>query len=422
MYNLLFATTRGEVFDYPAMDMVGRWGDRWVEPEPAEMIPLPPGATLAMVPHRLPVGIERRTGKFQPLRHNPYGSGSEPAWAVGALLPQGYTRTLLPAFAPPRGDEAALPLLGYTAVGVKDGRYFVAALPTDEDDRWNPHHYHTPELEQKVKERLAAHAGNRILRQLGRCSLEYGCFTAQNIFYRRWEGGLPCSPACNARCLGCISRQPAECCPSPQERISFRPSVQEMLEVALPHLEGAQAAIISCGQGCEGEPLLRAGEIAQVIREVRKATGRGTFNINTNAGHTAGIRLVCQAGVDSLRVSLNSANPEVYHAYYRPRGYTLDDVRSSLRLAASCGVYTSLNLLAFPGVTDREEEAEALFRLVREAGIKMIQVRNLNIDPDFYLRAVPPARGEIMGVPAWLELLAGELPGVTTGNYSRPVR
>ena len=56
---------------------------------------------------------------------------------------------------------------------------------------------------------------NCIITQLAHCALEYSCFTAQNIFYRRYEGGIPVSNACNAACVGCISEQAADCCPSP---------------------------------------------------------------------------------------------------------------------------------------------------------------------------------------------------------------
>jgi len=77
-----------------------------------------------------------------------------------------------------------------------------------------------------VREKAAFYKDNRIIKQLSECALQYQCFTAQNIFYKRWEGGIPVSPVCNARCLGCISLQPAECCPSPQSRIDFTPTIK----------------------------------------------------------------------------------------------------------------------------------------------------------------------------------------------------
>ncbi len=54
-------------------------------------------------------------------------------------------------------------------------------------------------------------------------------------------------------------------------------------------------------------------------------------------------------------------------------------------MARRHGLWTSLNYLVFPGLTDRRDETEALERLARDAKVNMIQTRNLNIDPDWYI-------------------------------------
>ena len=151
--------------------------------------------------------------------------------------------------------------------------------------------------------------GNRIAEHLGNCSLEWHCCTAQNLFYRRWEAGIPASPVCNANCFGCISLQPAECCESPQSRIKFRPTPEEIAEVGIYHLQTAPEGIISFGQGCEGEPSLAADNIAAGIGIIRKATDKGQININTNAGYTEGIRKIVDAGLDTMLRS-QQAGPE----------------------------------------------------------------------------------------------------------------
>ena len=66
------------------------------------------------------------------------------------------------------------------------------------------------ELEATIERRLATDPSNRVLRQVALCSREYGCFTAQNVFFERGEAALPVSPKCNARCVGCISEQDRE--------------------------------------------------------------------------------------------------------------------------------------------------------------------------------------------------------------------
>ena len=139
----------------------------------------------------------------------------------------------------------------------KDNQFYVAAKKTDIDDKWNPKHFNTEDLEARVRALQKKLPDNSIVQQLAHCALNYSCFTAQNIFYARWEGGIPVSPVCNAQCLGCISLQPSECCPSPQTRIARIPKVAEIVELGLHHLNHGPKTIISFGQGCEGEPSLQ---------------------------------------------------------------------------------------------------------------------------------------------------------------------
>ncbi|MEG2212396.1 MAG: radical SAM protein, partial [Clostridiales bacterium] len=242
------------------------------------------------------------------------------------------------------------------------------------------------------------------------------CFTAQNIFYRRWEGGIPASPVCNADCLGCISLQASECCPSPQQRINFTPTAAEMTEIAVAHLQQAEDAIISFGQGCEGEPSLNYPAIAETLRQIRHKTPRGIVNINTNAGHTEAIAALLTAGMDSFRVSIFSPIAAEYAAYHRPCGYELKDVVRSLKLMAQAHRPTALNLLAYPGFTDDQRRLDALIALVREAEIKQIQIRNLNCGPALMRDFVADSWG--MGMRQMIERLKDQLPGVQIGNYT----
>src|SRR5205814_6693270 len=103
--------------------------------------------------------------------------------------------------------------------------------------------------------------------------------------------------------------------------------------------------MISFGQGCEGEPLTRARVIAESIRRMRRATSRGSINVNTNGSLPTNLGLLIDGGLDACRVSLNGAHPPLYEAYYRPVGYGFVDVARSIRLAKRRGVYTALNLL-----------------------------------------------------------------------------
>jgi pyruvate-formate lyase-activating enzyme len=144
----------------------------------------------------------------------------------------------------------------------------------------------------------------------------------------------------------------------------------------------------------------------------------GYININTNAGLSDHMRAIVDAGLDLMRVSTISALDDHYNAYYRPRGYTLANVEKSLKYATEKGVYTSINYLIFPGVTDREEEIEAMIGFAKRTGLKLIQMRNLNIDPEAYLNLIPKAKGEIYGMKTLLEIFREELPDVVIGSYS----
>jgi pyruvate-formate lyase-activating enzyme len=378
---------------------------------PEDLIPLPDGSTLSMLPERLPVGLDTQSGARQTVRAG---------WALAALLPIGYTRTHLPAYAKSE-TSFPLPFFGYSAIAGWRGRIYAAAIQTDDPAHWLPSAFNRRRLERAVRERLAAEPANRVLAHHAHCALDYACPTASNIFLRRWEGAVAVSAGCNARCVGCISKQEEEDLVSPQDRLTFLPTVEEIVAVGVAHLEQAPDAIYSFGQGCEGEPLLQARRIEQAIRAMRAQTDRGVININTNASNPRALQRLYDAGLDSLRASTISARVETYNAYYRPIGYTLDDIKRSLLLARDAGVYTSINLLCFPGLIDCEGEVEALIGFLRETGVRLMQLRNLNIDPEVLWPRTPRPLGAPLGMRALIDTVRREAPEVEIGNFSRPV-
>jgi len=189
------------------------------------------------------------------------------------------------------------------------------------------------------------------------------------------------------------------------------------VEIALPHLEKAEDAIISFGQGCEGEPLMQWRLLERSIRRLREKTDLGTINLNTNGSLPGRVEKLCEAGLDSIRVTLNSSRPALYNRYHRPDGYAFRDIVDSLIRAKERGVYTSVNLLVFPGVTDRDEEVEELIKLIRKTRLDLIQMRNLNIDPDLYLREM--GAGEGMGISKMIDVLKKEFPSLQFGYFNR---
>ena len=418
--RLLLADESGRVFDHPELQAALAWGDEWRVAE-GPLAPLPPGASLAALPGWQPVGFDPEEGRFVVVTELRIGRRLVRPRAVGAVLPPGWTRAALPAarrtlLAP------TLPQWAYTAAAFGPGGMQVAALRTERRRHWDPARFSGPELEPRVRAALARSPDNGILRQLAICARGYRCFTAQNVFYERDEGALPTSNRCNARCVGCISEQPEGGPPASHARIQRAPLWQELAEVGGRHLARARGRVmVSFGQGCEGEPLTRADEIVRSTRAMREATPRGSINLNTNGSLTRELCATLEAGVDAVRVSLNSASAELYEAYYQPQGYGFADVDRSLAAARRAGAYLALNLLTFPGVTDREGEIEALCRLVVRHRVAQIQTRPLAIDPLQYLEVARDrgAGGPPRGLVALLQRLRARAPWLRIGNFSR---
>jgi pyruvate-formate lyase-activating enzyme len=375
-----------------------------------DLLPLPEEATLTHLPGRRPVAID---GDGDPVE-----VGGD--WlAVAAVLPVGHLRTLLPATRREAGARR-LPLFGYTAVVEHDGDLMCAALRTDTFEWWQPANYGRADLPAAVEAARAALPGNRLVDHLAVCALENRCYTAQNTFHRRYEGALPASPACNADCLGCISLQTDGEVPAPQERMRFAPTADELVALADWHLRGDDAAIVSFGQGCEGEALTRDDALVDATRRIRELHPAATIHINTNGSKPHILERLIDAGLNSVRISAISFNDAVFHPYYRPVGYGLDDVIACGELMRARGGQVCLNLLTFPGVTDVAEEIDATAAASRAMGVDQVQWRSLNVDHDWLLEVLPTLPAGI-GMRAAMQRFEDLLPGVDHGNFTRPV-
>ncbi len=399
------------MIDLPEFEMAGMSGRNIIRIDPQECIELPPGSQLFMLPGRNAVGFRRDSGKKTVL---------DDALAVAAFIPPSYTQTLLAAYV--RSDAAPmLPLFSYTAVGWKNGKYYTTAIHVDDAVKHLPTSFEAEKVESLVDAKIRAHPRNRLIAHLGnKCAKEYGCANAKNLFYERWEAPIAVAAACNANCLGCISFQPSDTVPSPQNRLDFTPTVSEIVEVAVPHLEKADDAIVSFGQGCEGEPLLQGRLIETAIREIRKQTSSGVLHINTNGSRPDVLKKLFEAGLDSVRVSTNSFQPELYHRYYRPNNYHFDDVMASLRMSVDHSKYTSINYFVFPGMTDSESEVDSLERFLDRTPIHLIQWRNFNIDPSWYCDAIAfDYHSTAIGVRQMMDRIRANFPDIQFGYNNR---
>jgi pyruvate-formate lyase-activating enzyme len=420
--SLVYANQKGEIKNFPEIHMAGRSGDFNFKPALEDLIPLPEGSELFLLPDRLPIGISPENDSPVLLDHDPDAPG-EIIQAVAAFMAPAHTAIHTAAYEPVRSDLAPLPLFAYTAVGWHDGKFWVSAFRSDSDCRQDARSFDNEKIKRKTIQKLAKNPKNRLIQHLGKCCLTYGCPAARNYFLGRWEAPLPTSPICNARCIGCISLQPSGCCPATQDRINFVPKVSEISGIAVPHLKQAQQAVVSFGQGCEGEPLMQASTLEKAIRSIRSKTECGTINLNSNASMPGQVKLLAEAGLDSLRVSLNSARESCHTSYYRPVNFSFADVLKSIDTMKQADKFVSLNYFILPGFTDDQDEFAALCKLIADHQPDLIQLRNLNMDPDWYLDTVKYRPNQApMGISTWLAELKGLFPALRFGYFNPSLR
>lgn len=411
---ILYSDGKGNIFEDLSMHTTGRSGWDAYPIDPEEWIELPEGGSLYELPGRRGIGLNAATGEMELC---------DKGWAVAAFIPPAHTGFYLAAYET-MPDAPTLPLFCYTAVGWLDGKFYVPATRIEDDIRQESGGFDDKKVKQGVKTLVEAYPHNRLVQHLAdNCALTYHCPAARNYFMGRWECPIPSSPACNANCIGCISFQPEEeTIVSTQDRLRFKPTAQEIVEYTVPHLETAPFPIVSFGQGCEGEPLLMWETIRESIIEIRKHTPKGSININTNGSKPDAVRELCKAGLDSIRVSTNSARESIYTPYYRPNNYKFEDIVESLKVVKEFGGWASINYFVFPGITDSAEEYEALRNLIRETNLDMIQWRNFNIDPDWYMgRMGITEPGECLGVKQLQELILEEFPHLKYGYFNPPI-
>jgi hypothetical protein len=119
---------------------------------------------------------------------------------------------------------------------------------------------------------------------------------------------------------------------------------------------------------------------------------------------------------------MNSVREHIYTPYYRPNNYTFADIIESIKVVREAGGWASINYFVFPGMTDSVEEYEALRQVIIDTGLNMIQWRNFNIDPDWYLGHIGVTEtGDCLGMKQMMELLRDEFPDLKFGYFNPPM-
>ena len=405
MFRLLVSDKKARIFDIPGMEASGMKAGCFFKPGGGEFIKIPPKSRLFMLPGRIPVGYDAKTGGIRAL---------EDYFAVAVFMSPGFTGTYSAAYTrPPLPRNDILPLYCYTAAGFYKSDIYVAAVKVDRSSRHDPRFIDIDSVARNAGKIKKIFPGNRLISHLADCALVYGCPGAQNFFLSREECPLPISPSCNASCSGCISLKT-------QPRIKFMPSPEEVAETALFHGHNVKNTVFSFGQGCEGEPLLQADLIEKSIRLIRKATSQGIININTNASKPESVSRLFDIGLDSIRVSMNSVRKKYYEIYYKPGGYDFQDVLSSIKIAKRKKKFVSINYLTMPGFTDSKSEFRAFEKFLETYKIDMVQWRNLNFDPLAYFNIIKchPEPSDMLGVKQIIESLRKSFPSLKMGYYN----
>ncbi len=412
---LLWADADGKIYEDTSLYMAGRSAWDAVVPELDDFIEMPAGGDFYILPGRKAVGFDVETGEYRV---------REEGFAVAAFVPPAHT-TLYLATYESLPEAPTLPLFCYNAVGWLNGKFYVTSIRIDEDVRQDPEGFDHSLVEKNVQQRLIDYKGNRLVEHLANnCALRYYCPAARNYFLGRYEAPIPTSPACNANCVGCISFQPAEeSITSSHDRLQFKPTAEEIAQYTIPHLESVADGIVSFGQGCEGEPLLMWETNVKAIEAIRARTDKGIININTNGSLPNAVEAMCKAGLQSIRVSMNSAQPSLYERYYLPNNYRFENLAESIRVVRKNNGWASINYFVFPGITDSVEEYEALRKFIRGTDLCMIQWRNFNIDPDWYLGRMGITEvTNSMGIRKMMTLLKEEFPHLAYGYFNPPAK
>ncbi len=420
LLTAVVANEKGEIFDLEGFAAVGADGPLLSPMTTADTIELPHGSELMFLPDRRPVLMNLATGQAQPLDRNPYAPG-EPIFPVAAFNSPGVVLARSCAYEERPGAQD-LPLFAYGAVGWHRPGFRSATIVVDREPRQDLRRMPRDKIVSGIEHMRTQLPDNRLARHLEHCALTYGCPAGKNFFLGRYEAPLPTSRSCNARCLGCISLQHESRLTSSQNRIAFTPSAEEVAGVALAHIRRVKHSVVSFGQGCEGDPLMAARIIGPAITIIRSKTPDGTINMNTNASLPHVLAPLLDAGLDSLRVSMNSVRELCYSTYFRPRGYRFAQVVESIDLAITKGKHVAINYLNCPGFTDSPEETAALAVFLEQHPVHLIQWRNLNIDPQRYLQRMNAATplGPPVGMDRLLQMIRKHFPNLQHGYFNPP--
>ncbi|MBV5345335.1 MAG: hypothetical protein JZU63_07310, partial [Rhodoferax sp.] len=162
------------IADFSGLTMAGMSGGQFFQPTPEDLIPLPEGSELFVLPGRFPIGFTPDTGEPLLLEESPFHQGA-PVQAVAAFMSPAHTAIFTSAYQTHDAHAPRLPLFAYTAVGWHQGRFWASAFRSDPDKRQDSCQFDQAVIIRKTKKKLKEFSDNRLVQHLGKCCLTYGC-------------------------------------------------------------------------------------------------------------------------------------------------------------------------------------------------------------------------------------------------------
>ena len=420
--RLLLASEQGEFFEHPKLEpLPTRAGERL----PADLggpdlfKASPSGSHLVALRRYRPVGWDpERQCRVQLTKIERKGQERE-VWAVGAALPPDWLCLRAPTGEGGRGiPDEHLPAC--CEVAAREGAVLVAASNLQSLSRGDPLAYDTPDLLSRVQRRLAATPGNRVLRRLAHCALEYSCRMAQNFFYKRGEIFLSVSGGCATGRRRCSAFHPPQNGGSVNDSSHARSRVEDLVDVGAEHLREARGGTVTFGLGAGGDQQLSYERIERSILMLRAHAPDARLNLDTQIGLPSSIGRLFNAGLFSVRIGLNSAVQDHYERCYGSVGATFENLRGALGVARGKGGRIFLGLEVVPGFSDRPSELEALLRLIAEFGVDGVQLRTGGGSPEEPSVAVSGERAAL-GIGELVRQLKSRAPGLWLGTGDLPV-
>ncbi len=381
--NLVVADELGNIIEIPDLFLSGMSYIRPELPSSSELIPLPAHSYLMKLPGRVAIGFDPISERFLPIREY----HGKPVFPVSALLPRGYLQLLRSAYSTLL-EAPRLPAYHFTAVGVKDGQMYCAALPTNSEQLLSFHE----KMEELLRERTSAlrkqFSGNHLVNYFVHHHEKFPeCPNALRFILR--EGEVHIAPAFDntSPCQDCLPKDRFSKSDSAPRLIQVREP--DIIEAAVEHLQSSALPAIRFsvpGNGNNsGNHRKNSIDLVKVIREIRNSGDRGSIVFYNRKEDSQFIKAIIEAGTSAVIFPVNSFQPEFFDMFHQPDYFRFDALRDSVKTAISEGIDTRLEYGCFPGLTNHPDENRAFLEFVADLPVNNIILQNLEVDPDWYI-------------------------------------